>query len=176
MISKMENLKDNYCVSDDEKEALGQAIGLLNRSMECGDWNALTMDAKNRVFIAASIIDPDEQFNVIGEPYMLVIKAAEIIDKLSSYNPDEIKNDKENNKEDNKEDNNGDNIEHPQHYTSGGVECIDAMQITQGKEAVKSFCICNAFKYLWRHENKNGTEDIKKAIWYLKKYVELEEG
>ena len=69
-----------------------------------------------------------------------------------------------------------DNVEHPQHYNSGGVECIDAMQITQGKEAVKSFCICNAFKYLWRHENKNGTEDIKKALWYLKEYVELEEG
>ena len=168
MISKMENLKDNYCVSDDEKEALGQAIDLLNRPMECRDWYQLTMDAKNCVLYASSIIDPDEQFNVISEPYMLIIKAAEIIEKLSSYKPDEIKNDKE--------DNNDDNVEHPQHYTSGGVECIDAMQITQGKEAVKSFCICNAFKYLWRHENKNGTEDIKKAIWYLKKYVELEEG
>ena len=168
MILKMENLKENYCVSNEEKEALGQAISLLNRPLVCRDWCQLTMDAKDRAFIASSIIDPDEQFNVISEPYMLIIKAAETIDKLSSCGPDEIKNDKE--------DNNDDNVEHPQHYTSGGVECIDAMQITQGKEAVKSFCICNAFKYLWRHENKNGTEDIKKAIWYLKKYVELEEG
>ena len=172
MISKMENLKENYCVSDEEKEALGQAINLLNRPLVCRDWFQLTMVAKDRVLYASSIIDPDEQFNVISDPYMLILKAAEIIDKLSSYKPDEIKNDKENNKEDN----NDDNVEHPQHYTSGGVECIDAMQITQGKEAVMSFCICNAFKYLWRHENKNGTEDIKKAIWYLKKYVELEEG
>lgn len=30
--------------------------------------------------------------------------------------------------------------------------------------------------YLYRHSRKNGLEDIKKAIWYLNKYVELEEG
>ena len=29
------------------------------------------------------------------------------------------------------------------------------------------FCLCNAFKYLWRYKNKNGAEDIKKARWYL---------
>ena len=69
-----------------------------------------------------------------------------------------------------------DPVNHPSHYETGKFECIDVMVETQGVEAVKDFCICNAFKYLWRHENKNGTEDIKKAIWYLKKYVELEEG
>jgi len=25
----------------------------------------------------------------------------------------------------------------------------------------------NVLKYLWRHEYKNGLEDINKAIWYL---------
>lgn len=30
-------------------------------------------------------------------------------------------------------------------------------------------------KYIYRHKRKNGMEDIKKAIWYLNKYVELEE-
>lgn len=67
-----------------------------------------------------------------------------------------------------------DNVNHPTHYDNGKVECIDAMIETQGKEAVKSFCICNAFKYLWRHNNKNAVEDIKKAIWYLNKFIELE--
>lgn len=42
-------------------------------------------------------------------------------------------------------------------------------------EAVKNFCICNAFKYLWRHGKKNGVEDVKKAAWYLNKFIELEE-
>lgn len=67
-----------------------------------------------------------------------------------------------------------DNVEHPAHYTSGSIECIDAMAETQGVEAVKNFCICNAFKYLWRHEKKNGVEDVKKASWYLNKFIELE--
>ena len=67
-----------------------------------------------------------------------------------------------------------DYINHPPHYETAGIECIDAMKITQGEDAVKAFCICNAFKYLWRHDRKGGAEDIKKAIWYLNKYVELE--
>lgn len=67
------------------------------------------------------------------------------------------------------------NVEHPAHYTGTSIECIDAMRETQGVEAVKNFCICNAFKYLWRHGKKNGVEDVKKATWYLNKFIELEE-
>lgn len=70
---------------------------------------------------------------------------------------------------------NTDNVNHPSHYEPGKVECIEAMIETQGVVAVQSFCVCNAFKYLWRHNNKNQLEDIKKAIWYLNKFVELEE-
>lgn len=71
--------------------------------------------------------------------------------------------------------NNYDTVEHPAYYCTGKYECIDVMIETQGVEAVQDFCICNAFKYLYRHEGKNGLEDIKKAIWYLNKFVELEE-
>ena len=66
-----------------------------------------------------------------------------------------------------------DNVNHPSHYETGKYECIDVMLETQGIEAVKNFCICNAFKYLYRHENKNGVEDVRKAKWYLDKYLEL---
>lgn len=69
-----------------------------------------------------------------------------------------------------------DNVNHPSHYETGKFECIEVMMETQGKEAVESFCVCNAFKYLYRHKNKNELEDIKKAVWYLKKFIELEEG
>lgn len=67
-----------------------------------------------------------------------------------------------------------DNVNHPQHYNSGGIECIDAMVAAFGKEEVGAFCKLNAFKYLWRCEHK-GTylEDINKAIWYLNKFKEL---
>ena len=68
-----------------------------------------------------------------------------------------------------------DNVNHPSHYETGNFECIDVMVETQGKEAVMDFCICNAFKYIYRHNNKNGVEDIKKAKWYLDKYIELSE-
>ncbi len=67
-------------------------------------------------------------------------------------------------------------VSRPAHYTNTSIECIDAMVETQGVDAVKDFCVCNAFKYLWRHNSKNGDEDIKKASWYLNKAVELMEG
>ncbi|MBR5593919.1 MAG: DUF3310 domain-containing protein [Bacteroidaceae bacterium] len=68
-----------------------------------------------------------------------------------------------------------DMVNHPDHYT-GKCECIDVMMQTQGTDAVLGFCMCNAFKYLWRHNNKNGIEDVKKAKWYLDKYIEIKDG
>ena len=67
-----------------------------------------------------------------------------------------------------------DPVDKPEHYAHGTIQCIDAMLDTYGKEAVQHFCLLNAFKYLWRTEHKNGVQDIKKAIWYLNHYVELE--
>lgn len=64
-----------------------------------------------------------------------------------------------------------DPVNRPAHYTSGGIECIDAMQAAFGVEAVKDFCQCNAFKYLWRHREKGGLEDLKKARWYLNRLI-----
>lgn len=67
-----------------------------------------------------------------------------------------------------------DNVNHPAHYTQGGIECIDAMEAAYGTEAVITFCMCNAYKYIWRNQKKNGTEDIKKCQWYLNKMMELQ--
>lgn len=67
-----------------------------------------------------------------------------------------------------------DNVNHPTHYETGKFECIEVMTEVFGVEAVKDFCICNSFKYLYRHRRKNGTEDIEKARWYINKYLELE--
>lgn len=66
-------------------------------------------------------------------------------------------------------------VNHPKHYESGKFECIEVMEETQGVLAVMGFCICNAFKYLYRHKRKNGIEDVKKAKWYIDKYIELAE-
>lgn len=67
-----------------------------------------------------------------------------------------------------------DNVNHPAHYEgSCSLECIDVMQLVFGKHSVIQFCLCNAFKYLWRYKNKNGTEDLNKAGWYINKANEL---
>lgn len=66
-----------------------------------------------------------------------------------------------------------DNVNHPSHYETGKFECIDVMVETQGIEATKNFCVCNAFKYIYRHNMKNGEEDLRKAKRYLDKYMEL---
>ena len=71
-----------------------------------------------------------------------------------------------------------DNINHPSHYTQGGIECIDAIKAaTVGKTGIEVVCVANVVKYLWRYEEKNGLEDVKKARWYLERLInELSEG
>ena len=67
-------------------------------------------------------------------------------------------------------------VNHPEHYCrEGGMECIDEMLTLFGREVVKHFCLCNAWKYRYRSNAKNGEEDIKKSDWYIRKYKELSE-
>ena len=67
-----------------------------------------------------------------------------------------------------------DPVNHPSHYCQEGqMECIDEMILLFGVEAVKHFCLCNAWKYRYRSNQKNGDEDLKKAAWYVNKYREL---
>ena len=73
------------------------------------------------------------------------------------------------------EDTKEDVVNHPSHYTHGGMECIDEMILIFGKEAVMHFCVCNAWKYRKRAMYKNGEEDMKKSDWYMNKYKELSE-
>ena len=62
-----------------------------------------------------------------------------------------------------------DHIQRPSHYTQGEIECIDAMLAAHGPAAVKNYCVCAAFKYLWRHNHKgHSQDDLKKAVWYLR--------
>ena len=70
-----------------------------------------------------------------------------------------------------------DNVNHPNHYNQGGIECIDAIKAaTVGKTGIEAFCVGNAIKYLWRYEEKNGVEDVKKAKWYIERLIkDLEE-
>lgn len=68
---------------------------------------------------------------------------------------------------------NNDIVNHPKHYVTSSMECIDVMIATYGVEMVTDYCIVNAFKYRWRFKEKNGIEDLKKALWYINKTAEL---
>ena len=50
-----------------------------------------------------------------------------------------------------------------------GDECLKAMEVAFGKEAVIAFCKLNAFKYVWRSGKKTDDfrQDFEKAQWYL---------
>lgn len=63
-----------------------------------------------------------------------------------------------------------DMVNHPPHYQSCSLECIDMMRAIFGDRAVTEYCTLNAFKYLWRHNLKGKPdEDLKKADWYIKR-------
>ena len=70
-----------------------------------------------------------------------------------------------------------DNVNNPTHYTQGEIECIDCIKAaTVNKVGIEAFCVGNAIKYLFRYENKNGLEDVRKAQWYINRLIqELEE-
>lgn len=70
-----------------------------------------------------------------------------------------------------------DNVNHPSHYTQGGIECIDAIKAaTVGLTGIEAVCTGNAIKYLWRWKFKNGIEDLKKTQWYINRLIQESEG
>lgn len=69
-----------------------------------------------------------------------------------------------------------DNINHPLRYTKGDIECIDAIKAaTVGKTGIEAVDVGHVIRYLWRYEEKDGLESVKKAEWYIKHLIkELE--
>lgn len=65
-----------------------------------------------------------------------------------------------------------DNVNHPSHYTSGGIECIDAIRESMSPEEFQGYCKGNTIKYLWRWRQKGGVEDLEKADVYLRWLIE----
>lgn len=60
-----------------------------------------------------------------------------------------------------------DAVNHPPHYTQGGVECIVAIQAALSPAEFRGYCKGNALKYVWREQHKAGIESLQKAQWYL---------
>jgi hypothetical protein len=60
-----------------------------------------------------------------------------------------------------------DPVNHPSHYSSGrfAIECIAFTRHM-------TFSLGNAFKYVWRWQEKGGVEDLRKALVYLNWAIE----
>jgi hypothetical protein len=61
-----------------------------------------------------------------------------------------------------------DPINHPSHYTAGGVEVIDAIEAWE-----LNFRLANVVKYVARADRKgNPLDDLRKARWYLEREIQ----
>ena len=73
-----------------------------------------------------------------------------------------------------------DAVNHPEHYTAGGIECIDAIEAAvKDLEGEEAFLTGQVIKYMWRWKRKhreNPAEDLRKAQWYLNRLINKTEG
>ena len=65
-----------------------------------------------------------------------------------------------------------DEVNHPAHYTQGGIECIDAIQAQLTPEEFRGYLKGNIAKYMWRERSKQGKVSLEKAQWYLNKLIQ----
>lgn len=64
-----------------------------------------------------------------------------------------------------------DSVNHPTHYTSGCIEVIDFIE-----DQNLNYHLGNVLKYICRAGKKDPSktiEDLKKAAWYLNRYIRL---
>jgi len=65
-------------------------------------------------------------------------------------------------------------VNNPDHYNTGNIECIDAIEESMSSVAFKGYLKGNCMKYMWRYDYKGKqVEDLKKAGWYLNKLTEM---
>ena len=65
-----------------------------------------------------------------------------------------------------------DMVNHPPHYTQGGMETIDIMEAKSTHEEFKGHLKLTALKYLTRAGHKESElQDAKKTQWYVNRWV-----
>lgn len=64
-------------------------------------------------------------------------------------------------------------VSHPSHYQSEtGLEVIDVIEaFTFDLKGIEAVDTANIIKYICRWPNKNGLQDLKKAMWYLQHLI-----
>ena len=65
-------------------------------------------------------------------------------------------------------------VNNPDHYNTGNIECIEAIEESMSSVAFKGYLKGNCMKYLWRYDYKGKqVEDLQKAGWYLQKLTAM---
>ena len=64
-----------------------------------------------------------------------------------------------------------DEVNNPNHYTQGNIECIDAIKASLTEEEYRGYIKGNVIKYVWRERFKGANTDLSKAINYLSRLV-----
>lgn len=59
----------------------------------------------------------------------------------------------------------------PSHYTSGSIECIEAIEASMSADEFQGFLKGNCMKYLWRYRQKGGLQDLLKSEWYQTRLI-----
>ncbi len=89
---------------------------------------------------------------------MLIPEIKEISDDVVCHNPEPPSPDM---------------VDHPPHYTKGGVECIEAIEASMTAEEFAGYLKGNVIKYMWRYRDKGKPkQDLEKAQWYLQRLEE----
>jgi hypothetical protein len=71
------------------------------------------------------------------------------------------------------EDNPCDMVNHPSHYTVGGIETIDVIEAKLDQSEFQGYCLGNILKYLMRAGYKGKQlEDLRKAQFYLNRMID----
>jgi len=63
-------------------------------------------------------------------------------------------------------------VDHPVHYTQNSMETIDVIENSMPRVHFCGYLRGNILKYMLRYEYKGGTEDLKKARWYLNRLIQ----
>ena len=65
-------------------------------------------------------------------------------------------------------------VNHPPHYNKTNRECIDIIEDSLTKEEFMGYLKGTIIKYTYRYPDKNGQEDLEKAVWFINKLRDQE--
>ena len=67
----------------------------------------------------------------------------------------------------------------PEHYRTGDIECIAAIEAAMTGEEFAGYLRGNVIKYIWRYDKKHrndldlARQDLEKAQWYLHRLIHV---